>query len=133
MYADNNATFLDNKKIKLNKKTEIENSIGSISTKYWDEDKKIKLLAIKEKFRNINSYGAIGCEYFDIALGKRDFALLSRLHPWDHIPGVFIVRQAGGHDCHFNKKEYKFYEDSKNLVVSNSQKLSNEILNLIGE
>ena len=133
MYADNTATFLDNKKIKLNKYTEIQNCIGSISTKYWDEAKKTKLLAIKNKFRNINSYGSIGCEYFDIALGKRDFALLSRLHPWDHIPGVFIVRKAGGHDCHFNKKEYKFYEDSKNLVVSNSQKLSNEILNLIGE
>ena len=133
MYADNKATFLDNKKINLNKNTEIENSNGSISTKFWDEAKKIKLLAIKDKFKNINSYGSIGCEYFDIALGIRDFALLSRLHPWDHIPGVFIVRQAGGHDCHFNKKEYKFYEDSKNLVVSNSQKLSNEILNLIGE
>ena len=37
---------------------------------------------------------------------------------WDHIPGVFIVRQAGGHDCHFDKLEYKFYENSKNLVVS---------------
>ena len=133
MYADNTATFLDNKKINLNKKSEISNSIGSISTKYWDEDKKTKVLAIKDKFKNINSYGSIGCEYFDIALGKRDFALLSRLHPWDHIPGVFIVRQAGGHDCHFNKIEYKFYENSNNLLVSNSQKLSDEILNLIGE
>ena len=78
MYADNTATFLDNKKIKLNKYTEIQNCIGSISTKYWDEAKKTKLLGIKDKFRNINSYGSIGCEYFDIALGKRDFALLSR-------------------------------------------------------
>ena len=133
MYADNTATFLDNKKIKLNKNTEIEKSIGSISTKYWVETNKTRLLAIKDKFKNINSYGSIGCEYFDIALGNRDFALLSRLYPWDHIPGVFIVKQAGGHDCHFNKMEYKFYENSKNLVVSNSQKLSYEILNLIGE
>ncbi len=133
MYADNVATFLDNKKIKLNKQSEIADSIGSISNKYWDANKKTKVLAAKDKFKNINSYGSIGCEYFDIALGKRDFALLSRLHPWDHIPGVFIVRQAGGHDCHFNKIEYRFYDNSKNLVVSNSQKLSNEILNLIGE
>jgi len=133
MYADNKATFLDNKKIKLNKKTEIKNSIGSISTKYWDESKKTKLLAIKDNFKNINSYGSIGCEYFDIVLEKRDFTLLSRLHPWDHIPGVFIVRQAGGHDCHFDKLEYKFYENSKNLVVSSSKKLSYAILNLIGE
>ena len=92
-----------------------------------------ELSHIKNKFKNISSYGSIGCEYFDIVCGIRDFALLSRLYPWDHIPGVFIVRQAGGHDCHFDKLEYKFYENSKNLVVSCSKNLNYEILNLIGE
>ncbi len=99
--------------------------------KYWDEFIKEKIISIKDKFKNINSYGSIGCEYFDIAKGIRDFTVLSRLYPWDHIPGVFIVRQAGGHDCHFDKKEYKFYENSKNLIVSNSMNLNYDILNLI--
>ena len=131
MHSDYLGTYLNNKKIKLNKNIKIEKAIGSISTKYWDKLKKEKLFSIKDKFLNINSYGSIGCEYFDIALGNRDFTLLSRLYPWDHIPGVFIVRQAGGHDCHFDKKEYKFYEDSKNLIVSNSKNLNYDILNLI--
>ena len=133
MFADKSGTYLDNKKITLSKKTKIENAIGSISTKYWDSNIKDKLISVKDNFKNINSYGSIGCEYFDLVLGIRDFALLSRLHPWDHIPGVFIVRQAGGHDCHFDKLEYKFYKNSKNLVVSSSKKLSYAILNLIGE
>ena len=131
MHSDHSGTYLNNKKIKLNKNIKIENAIGSISTKYWQEINNEKLISIKDKFSNINSYGSIGCEYFDIALGIRDFTLLSRLYPWDHIPGVFIVRQAGGHDCHFDKKEYKFYEDSKNLVVSSSKRLNYDILNLI--
>ena len=129
----NEGTYLDNKRIKLNKLSVISNSIGSISTKYWSKNFENKIKILKNYFKTVNSYGSIGCEYFDIVLGSRDFALLSRLHPWDHIPGVFIVRQAGGHDCHFDKLEYKFYENSKNLVVSNSKKLSYEILNLIGE
>jgi len=133
MFADKTGTFFNDKKIQLRVNTTIENSIGSISTKYWDETQKEKIIAIKDKFKDINSYGSIGCEYFDIVLEKRDFTLLSRLYPWDHIPGVFIVRQAGGHDCHFDKLEYKFYENSKNLVVSGSKKLNYEILNLIGE
>ena len=133
MFADKTGTYFNNKNIQLSVNTTIENSIGSISTKYWDENQKEKIFAIKDKFNDINSYGSIGCEYFDIVLKKRDFTLLSRLHPWDHIPGVFIVRQAGGHDCHFDKLEYKFYENSKNLVVSGSKKLSYAILNLIGE
>ena len=131
MYADHSGTYLNNNIINLNKKINIQNATGSISTKYWDEIKNEKLISIKNKFANINSYGSIGCEYFDIALGKRDFALLSRLYPWDHIPGVFIVRQSGGHDCHFDKKEYKFYKDSRNLIVSNSKSLNYDILNLI--
>ena len=131
MYADINGTFFNNKKINITKKISIKNAIGSISTKYWDELKKKKIISAKDSFKKINSYGSIGCEYFDIALGVRNFALLSRLYPWDHIPGVYIVRQAGGHDCHFDKKEYKFYKNSKNLIVSNSMNLSYDILNLI--
>ena len=46
-------------------------------------------------------------------------------------PGVFIVRQSGGYDCHFDKKQYKFYKDSRNLIVSNSKSLNYDILNLI--
>jgi len=136
MYADNTGAYLNNKKIILNKKIKVENAIGSVSTKYWndwDDDKKKKLLSVKNKFKNVNSYGSIGCEYFDITRGLRDFTILSRLYPWDHIPGVFIVRQAGGHDCHFDKIEYKFYENSKNLIVSNSMNLNYDILNLIEE
>lgn len=131
MYADSTGTYLNNKKINLNKKIKIKDSIGSISTKYWEKEKINKLISLKDKFKSINSYGSIGCEYFDIALGIRDFTVLSRLYPWDHIPGVFIIRKAGGHDCHFDKKEYKFYENSKDLIVSNSKNLNYEILNLI--
>ena len=32
------------------------------------------------------NYGSIGYEYIDIAKGKRDFAILSKLSPWDHLP-----------------------------------------------
>ena len=133
MYADKSGAYINDKKINLKKETLLENAIGSISTKYWDELTKSKILSIKHIFGEINSYGSIGCEYFDMALGLRDFTLLSRLYPWDHIPGVYIIRKSGGHDCHFDKIEYKFYQNSTNLIVSNSEILSNKILKLIEE
>ena len=133
MYADQAGTFYNDKKITLKKESLIENAVGSISNKYWEDSIKSKILSMKDKFGEINSYGSIGCEYFDIALGLRDFTLLSRLYPWDHIPGVYIVRKSGGHDFHFDKIQYKFYENSKNLIVSNSEILSKKILKLIKE
>ena len=132
MYADHTGTFY-NKKITLKKKPSLKKAVGSISTKHWDDLIKSKILSTKDLFGEINSYGSIGCEYFDMALGLRDFTLLSRLYPWDHIPGVYIVRKSGGHDCHFDRVEYKFYENSKNLIVTNSKVLSNKILKLIKE
>ena len=133
MFADNTGSFYEDKKIIIKKKLLIDNAVGSISSKYWDNTIKSKILSIKDNFREISSYGSIGCEYFDMVLGLRDFTLLSRLYPWDHIPGVFIVRKSGGHDCHFDKIEYKFYENSNNLIVSNSKLLTNKILKLIKE
>ena len=134
MYAKlNQGSYLNSKKITINNFNSISNSVGSISSKYWDKDieKKIKLL--KNNFKDITSYGSIGCEYFDIVLGKRDFIILSKLSPWDHLSGVLLVREAGGNDSHFNNLSYKFNKKSNNLIVSSSRKLNIEIINKIKE
>tara|TARA_B100001123_G_scaffold17303_2_gene19367 strand:- start:1619 stop:2419 length:801 start_codon:yes stop_codon:yes gene_type:complete len=134
IYADlDQGTFSNNKKIKIQEKNDIKNSIGSISKKYWSENLENKILDIKKSFKKVNSYGSIGCEYLDIVIQKRDFTILSKLSPWDHIPGVFLIRQAGGNDCHFDKKKYRFFENSKNLIVSSSLKLNMEIINKLEE
>jgi fructose-1,6-bisphosphatase/inositol monophosphatase family enzyme len=41
-------------------------------------------------------YGCVGREYMDLAGGALDFALYTRLKPWDHAAGVLIHREAGG-------------------------------------
>ena len=59
--------------------------------------------------------------------------ILSKLSPWDHLPGILIVREAGGIDNHFDKRPYNFNQKSKNLIVSNSKRLNIEIINKIKE
>ena len=134
MYAQlNNGTYLNNKKIIINNFNSISNSIGSISYKYWDKDLENKIKLLKSNFKKINSYGSIGCEYFDIVLGKRDFVILSKLSPWDHLAGVLVVRESGGYDSHFDNLSYKFNQKSNNLIVSSSKELNMEILKKIKE
>jgi fructose-1,6-bisphosphatase/inositol monophosphatase family enzyme len=41
-------------------------------------------------------YGCVGREYMDLAGGALDFALYTRLKPWDHAAGVLIHQEAGG-------------------------------------
>ena len=123
-------SFIDNKKIYIIKKSDLSNSVGSISSKYWNHESSV-MQSIKDNFKNINSYGCIGLEYVDIARNIRDFTILSKLSPWDHLPGVLIVKEAGGSILHFDKSDYNHLTEKKNLVVANSFFLQNKIINLI--
>ena len=123
--------YLNDEKIIISEKTALSNTSGSISTKYWDDDYELKLNKIRNLFNDVFSYGCIGFEYVDIANEVRDFAILSKLSPWDHIPGVLILKEAGGSVLHFDKSKYNHLIQKNNLVVSNSIKLQNKIINLI--
>ena len=125
--------FINGLKVKNTKEFNVSNSIGSISSKYWDEAYEKKIINIKNKFNNTNSYRCIGFEYVDIAKGIRNFTIMSKLSPWDHLPGILLVKESGGFIKHFDETLYNHTIESKNLVVTNSINLLIEILDLIKE
>ena len=127
------ATYIDSKKISIKKSISISESKGSISSKYWDEKYVYKMKKIKSLFQEVKSYGCIGFEYVDIIKGNRDFAILSKLSPWDHIPGILLVREAGGSVIHFDLSNYIHNIRKNNLIVANSIILQNGIISLIEE
>ena len=88
---------------------------------------------IKNHFEEVKSYGCIGFEYIDIAKSIRNFAVLSKLSPWDHIAGILIIREAGGFDSYFDGGMYNHLLQKKNLVVARDARLGNNILELIKE
>ena len=88
---------------------------------------------LKNNFKEVKSYRCIGFEYIDIANNIRDFAILSKLSPWDHLPGILIIREAGGFDSYFDNGMYNHLLQKKNLVVARDAKLGNNILELIKE
>ena len=128
----NEGSFINNKKIKTNSVDSLDAAIGSISTKYWDKKYWDQIINLKNEFAEVNSYRCIGYEYVDIGLGKRNFAILSKLSPWDHIPGVLFVREAGGSDIDFEHQPYNFTKKNNNLIVGNSKEFNLKILNKLG-
>ena len=126
-------SYINNKKIYIENDTDISKAVGSISSKYWENNLLNKIQNLKRSFNYINSYGCIGIEYIDIVKGLRDFAILSKLSPWDHIPGILFVKEAGGAITHFDKKDYNHIKKKNNLIVTNSFLLQDEIINLIKE
>ena len=128
----NDGAFINNNKIKTKTIDTLGKAIGSISSKYWDEYDLEKIKLLKKKFVEVKSYKCIGYEYVDIGEGKRNFAILSKLSPWDHIPGILFVRESGGSDIDFNNQKYDFTSKNKNLIVSNSKEFNSKILEKLG-
>ena len=128
----NEGSFINNKKINTSGVNSLDKAIGSISTKYWDEKYWDQIKNLKNEFAEVKSYRCIGYEYVDIGLGQRNFAILSKLSPWDHIPGVLFVREAGGSDIDFDHQPYNFTKQNNNLIVGNSKEFNLQILNKLG-
>ena len=128
----NDGSYINDKKIKTKVVSGLGEAIGSISTKYWDEKYWDLIKNLKNEFAEVNSYRCIGYEYTEIGTGKRNFAVLSKLSPWDHIPGILFVREAGGSDIDFDKKSYNFTKKNNNLIVGNSKEFNLKILNKLG-
>ncbi|ASW56745.1 inositol monophosphatase family protein [Plantactinospora sp. KBS50] len=59
-----------------------------------------------------------GREYLDMLTGAQQFVLFWRILPWDHAPGVLLVRCAGGVARHFDGSEYHPAEDRRGLLVA---------------
>ena len=124
--------FINKTKIKTKAINSLDKAIGSISTKYWNDNDWEKIKLLKNEFAEVKSYHCIGYEYVDIAKGIRNFAILSKLSPWDHIPGILFVRESGGYDIDFNNKKYDFTKKNNNLIVGNSKEFNLKILNKLG-
>ena len=128
----NEGAFINNTKIETKSVDSLNKAIGSISTKYWEAKDWNKIKLLKNEFAAVNSHRCIGYEYVNIAEGKRNFAILSKLSPWDHIPGILFVRESGGSDIDFNNQQYDFTSKNKNLIVGNSKEFNLQILNKLG-
>ena len=126
-------TLYNEKKINIVSSLSLHKTKGSISSKYWDENYINIMKNIQNNFAEVKSYGCIGFEYIDMANNVRDFAILSKLSPWDHLPGILIIREAGGFDSYFDNEMYNHLLQKKNLVVAANRKLGNKILELIKE
>ena len=123
--------YINGTKISSSKKNNPVNLIGSISSKYWDVAYFNKIDKLKKNFKDSDSYGCIGCEYTDVAIDVRNYMILSKLSPWDHIPGILLVKESGGLILHFDKLEYNHTLQKNNLIVSNTIELQNKIFELI--
>jgi fructose-1,6-bisphosphatase/inositol monophosphatase family enzyme len=61
-----------------------------------------------------------GYEYPAVATDEQQFALFWRILPWDHAPGVLIIREAGGAVRHLDGSAYRPTDREHGLLVASN-------------
>ncbi|MEV4480935.1 inositol monophosphatase family protein [Micromonospora coxensis] len=68
-----------------------------------------------------------GREYLDLLTREQEFVLFWRTLPWDHAPGVLLVREAGGVARRFDGTDYHPAEDGRGLLVAADEETWTEV------
>ncbi|RCS24416.1 inositol monophosphatase [Phyllobacterium salinisoli] len=79
---------------------------GAISWPYLPEPERTRLARNHAKCLAQIGYRCAAHEYRVIASGYAHFAVYGKLMPWDHLGGVLIHTEAGGHAARFDGSAY---------------------------
>ncbi|MBS27489.1 MAG: inositol-1-monophosphatase [Alphaproteobacteria bacterium] len=78
---------------------------------------------IREVFRP----NCAGHEYVQILSGERAFSAYTKLMPWDHAAGSFLVREAGGYSALLDRGHYDLARPSGELLTARSREVWQEV------
>ena len=79
---------------------------GSVSWQYLNEPERSKLARKQTKSLSQFAYRCAAHEYRLLASGHAHFVVYNKLMPWDHLAGVLIHQEAGGHAARVDGSAY---------------------------
>lgn len=79
---------------------------GMASTGMFAPDERADVLSRLAQVKFAASYRCAAHEYRMAAAGYVHFLMFKKLMPWDHLPGVLVLQEAGGHVARFDGSAY---------------------------
>ncbi len=91
---------------------------GSVSWQYFSEPERSLLARNQTKTLAAFGYRCSAHEYRLLASGHAHFVVYNKLMPWDHLAGVLIHAEAGGHSARLDGSRYRPSHLSGGLIVA---------------
>lgn len=105
---------------------------GYTSLRYMKRDMQKHFLAHSQDLNMRDSISCAAHMYLDVAHGREDFTLFTRLKPWDHLPGVLICQEAGAYAAKWDKAPYTIMNaKGAGVLTANSEKTWNSLHNML--
>lgn len=83
--------------------------------------------AAPETVREVFPPRCAGHEYVQILSGERAFSAYTKLLPWDHAAGSFLVREAGGHNALLDGGRYDLTRPRGDMLTACSREVWQKI------
>ncbi len=64
-----------------------------------------------------------GEQYPRLALGQNDMSVFHRTLPWDHVPGILFLEEAGGKAARPNGTPYRFADGEQSILGASTPEL----------
>ena len=100
---------------------------GSVSWQYMPEPERSRLARNQTKILSQFAYRCAAHEYRLLASGHAHFVVYNKLMPWDHLAGVLIHAEAGGHAARFDGSAYLPSHLDGGLLVAPDQESWQEL------
>ncbi len=105
---------------------------GFISRKFLPPKMREELKdVLNDEFGNIETYMCCAHEYLDILEGEAFFSMYSRIRPWDHLAGGFMMEESGGYARKWDRSPYAPGDERGGLICAPDEDVWNKIHNLL--
>lgn len=95
---------------------DLSQMVGGMSWGHMDEPDRSRIAANLSKIRMTFAFNCSAYEYWMVASGKLHFIGHSKLMPWDHLAGVLIHQEAGGHTAKYDGTPYRPGETTGGII-----------------
>lgn len=119
-----------NERLQVRDSGETGDITAHVSTKFFPDDMRPKIDASAAALASVKPLGCAGHEYLRVATGQTDITIYSRLKPWDHLPGVLMVQEAGGYVAKWDGQPYTPRDMYAGLIGATSQESWQKIYDL---
>jgi fructose-1,6-bisphosphatase/inositol monophosphatase family enzyme len=116
-------------RLKINRGHAPERPRGTLYRRYMEERAATRLSErAGQQFVPAGPAGSAAAEYTGIVKGDKDFVVYHRLLPWDHVPGVLLVNEAGGHTQLVDGRVFSASTRMGPLIVAGDRDIGDKVL-----
>ena len=80
--------------------------VGFVGLKYFPKPMRPYLQEQEKKIAKMTTISCAGHQYLQLAQDMADFAIYTRVKPWDHLAGQLMVEEAGGYLAKWDNTPY---------------------------